>query len=290
MVFRIRIFSSFCSSENCKDVYERLCETAFLENYGKDKEIYFTNDNDFTHVIIMNTAMPNIPAHIPKNNVIGLAFEPFVYLGLTNNFVNYAKQYIGKYFIGDKKNLPDPFVEGISYMWHNTPLKQIPLKTKIMSIMVSDKKHLEGHKYRHELVKCILKTQLPIDIYGRGCKYYNFHHLHDSRLKGEFNELEPYIDYQYHICIENMQSNHYFSEKIMNPLLTNTVPVYHGCFNIDEYFPDMVIKLSGKVEQDIVLLQEIVEGKHKKTINVEKVKNTINLIKNIDTLFEPIHV
>jgi len=37
---KIKIFSSFCDSENCKNVYERLCETHLMPNYGKDNEIY----------------------------------------------------------------------------------------------------------------------------------------------------------------------------------------------------------------------------------------------------------
>jgi hypothetical protein len=33
----------------------------------------FTAADDYTHVIIQNTAMPSI-GHIPKENVLGLAF------------------------------------------------------------------------------------------------------------------------------------------------------------------------------------------------------------------------
>ena len=46
--------------------------------------------------------MPRIPAHIPKKNVIGLAYEPIFYLGLTEQFIEYAKANIGTYYIGDK--------------------------------------------------------------------------------------------------------------------------------------------------------------------------------------------
>jgi hypothetical protein len=45
---------------------------------------------------------------IPKKNVAGLAlaFEPFEYLTLTPEFIQYAQHYIGKYFIGGKRGLP----------------------------------------------------------------------------------------------------------------------------------------------------------------------------------------
>lgn len=283
-MYRIRIFSSFCPSENCKDVYERLCESKLLENYGPDKELYITNDNDFTHVIILNTAMPQI-GHIPKENVIGLAFEPIQFLGLTEQFVRYAEQYIGKYYIGDKYNLPSPFVEGFSYMWHNPPFTYIPEKSKRISMMVSEKNQQQGHKYRHDLINKILETDLPIDIYGRGCQYYQY--LNDDRIKGEFKELEPYENYEFHICIENIQTNHYFSEKIMNPLLAGTTPIYMGCRNIDSYFPDNIIGLTGNVHSDMELLKNIAvnPSKYKKNINMQIVKNKISLLKNTTTMF-----
>lgn len=285
-MYRIRIFSSFGNSDACKDIYERLCEAPSLSNYGIDKEIYITNDDDYTHVLILNTAMPDIK-HIPKQNVIGLAFEPFVYLGLTEEFVQYAIDNIGKYFIGDTNGLPEPFVEWFSYMWHNPPLKQLPVKTKMISMMVSEKASQEGHKYRHELLQKILTTNLPIDIYGRGCKYYK--HLNDPRIRGEFIEGEPYNDYQYHICIENCQTNHYFSEKIMNPLIVNTIPIYMGCRNIDTYFPNMVIKLSGNIDTDIKMLRQVlIDTKFENSnihIDIEKVKNTIYLLRNIHSIF-----
>jgi hypothetical protein len=284
IMYRIRIFSSFCPSENCKDVYERICESILIENYGSNKNIFITNDDNYTHVILLNTAMPDI-SHIPKKNVIGLAFEPIYFLGLTEEFVKYSQKYVGKYYIGDKKTLPDPFVEGFSYMWHNVPLKYSPKKINAISIMVSEKSKQPGHKYRHELISKILETDLPVDIYGRGCKYYEY--LNDRRVKGEFKELEPYENYEFHICIENFETNHYFSEKIMNALLCGTTPVYMGCININSYFPDNVIVLSGDLIKDIELLKNITinPDSYKKNIDVEKVKNRISLLKNIETLF-----
>jgi hypothetical protein len=284
--YKIRIFSNFCPSENCKDVYERLCEVSIMDNYGKDKKYFITNDDDYTHVIIFNTAMPKINENIPKENVIGFAFEPPQFLMLNQSFIEYAKQKIGKYYIGDNRNLGEPFIERYSHMWHNPPLKSIPIKNKIMSIMVSEKVKESGHLYRHLLINKILESNLPIDIYGRGCMYYNY--LKDQRVKGGFKELEPYENYHYHISIENCQLNEYFSEKIMNPLLCETTPIYLGCNNIDKHFPNMTILLSGNINEDMKLLNEICNNieKYKKKIDVEEIKNKIFLLRNIENLFE----
>jgi hypothetical protein len=281
---KIKIFSNFCDSQDCKSAFERSCQTHLLSHYGNDKIINITIDEDYTHAIILNTAMPKLKS-IPKKNVIGFACEPVPFLGLTHEFIEYAKQNIGKYFIGDLYNLPSPpFTERYAYLWHMTPLTYIPPKIKLMSIMISQKTLAPGHQYRHILVQNILKENLPIDIYGRGTKYYP----KDSRICGEFTETEPYEDYQFHLCIENFQTNHYFSEKISNTLLCGTTPVYLGCKHIDEYFTDYIIHLSGDPKQDIDLIKCIISSpdKYKKVIDIGKVKDKLNWIKNIETIFE----
>ena len=286
MEFRIRIFSNFCKSEHCKDIYERLCEAHLMENYGPNKEIYITNDDDYSHVIIMNTAMPQLKYNIPKENVVGMAFEPPKFLNLTQQFVEYARKNIGKYYIGDTTGLPEPFIERYSHMWYNPPLKTPPEKTKIMSIMVSEKMGEHGHLYRHDLVNKILETKLPVDIYGRGCKFYSF--LKDERVKGEFSEAEPYKDYMFHICIENIATPEYFSEKIMNPLLCGTTPIYLGCKNIGNYFPNNVFIMTGDTERDMRLLKKICADpeKYKKDVEIENVKNVIYLLRNIGSIYK----
>lgn len=288
MVYRIRVFSDFCGSTNCKEAMERISEVQNMMNYGIDNEIYITDQDDYTHVIIMNKAMPIIKPDIPKKNVIGLAFEPPVYLRMTAEFVEYAKKNISKYFIGDNNGLPEPFIEHYSYMWHITPLKHIPIKNKSMSIMISEKvgkNFLYGNNYRHTLVTEILKTNLPIDIYGRGCRYYN--DINDSRLKGDFEDLEPYENYDFHICIENCETNDYASEKLTNALLCSTTPVYLGCKNINRYFQDNTITLSGDLSRDLGLIWSILNntGLYKKTIDPETIKNTILILRNIEYVF-----
>lgn len=285
-MIKIRFFSSFCDTDNCISVYERICELKNDTLYNKN--YCFVNDDNYTHAIIINTAMPNLT--ISKENVVGIAFEPLQFLSITKNFIEYAKKHIGIYYIGENPNnvLPELFKEHFGYMWYITPLSKFNLfqmkKTRMMSIMVSNKVYASGHKYRHELCKKILESDLPIDIYGRGSKFYS--HLNDNRVKGTFNDKELYLDYSFHICIENYITPHYFSEKIINPLLCETTPIYLGCKNIDSYFPDNVIHLTGNVENDFKLLKHICEEpqKYKKNIDIEQIKKTVSITQLIKKL------
>jgi len=278
-MYKIKIFCPFAASNKCKEIYERINYTNEIDFYGENKKIFITDNDDYTHAIIINTIMPELK--IPKENVIGLAFEPIPFLGLNSKFIDYAKKYIGKYFIGDKLNLPEPFVEHFGYMWHSRPPKEITDKTKLMSIIVSEKLFAPGHLYRHNLVEAIIKFRLPIDIYGRGSSKYKF-----NRIMGQFNDDEPYENYLFSICIENYQCNHYFSEKIITPILYNCTPIYLGCKNIDNYL-DNVIKLSGNIVNDILLIKNIIINPHKyykKTYNEKNIK-AVNLIENIEKLY-----
>ena len=179
---------------------------------------------------------------IPKENVIGLAQEPIPFLSLNDEFIKYAQKHIGKYYVSDKCNLPEPFIEGNSFLCYARPILDT-YKPKLMSIMVSQKMYAPGHIYRHELVKKILQTNLPIDIWGRGCYHYK-----DSRIKGTF-------------------------------------PIYLGCNN--NPFSDQTIHLTGDIEKDIHLLVMICQNPnhYRRTININKVEDHVNIMKNMKTLF-----
>jgi len=263
-------------------VYERLCEVDNMEDYGPNKTIYIVSEGEpFTHAIIMNTAMPYL--NLPKQNVVGLACEPPLFLFNSNNkqFIDYVNKNVNKYFIGSNNGLPPSFIQSYAYMWHITPPKTIPNKTKILSIMISNKLHAPGHKYRHSLVKHILQTNYPIDIYGRGCRFYN----NDERIKGEFTDNEPYENYQFHICIENFQTNSYTSEKYTNAVLWGTTPVYWGATN--PLFPELTIALSGTISHDMEIITNIVNNpmKYKKHFSQEEIRNKMNILKHLDTIF-----
>lgn len=274
-MIKIKCFSSFCSSDKCKDVYECICHAYLYDYYNKD--YIFTTNDDYTHAIIINVVMPELS--IPKENVLGLAFEPYPFLIITDEFIEYAKKNIGRYFIGDCNDLPSPFIEHFGYMWYSSNQKNITFKPNLMSIVLSDKKFAPGHIYRHKIVKYIIDYKLPIDIYGYGSNMYQY-----NRVKGSFERSEPYESYMFSICIENFQSNHYFSEKIIDPILLNCNPIYLGCKNIDSYLEN-VIQLTNDFEKDMEFIIKILKNPNFYYRKTYTNKNNINLIHQLPNLF-----
>jgi hypothetical protein len=280
----IKIFSNYTNS------YEMIGNYFSMDSLFLDKDYNityrFTIDDDYTHAIIINTVMPELK--IPKENVIGIAHEPPEFLKLTEKdknqeFINYVSRHVSKYYIGEKYDLPEEFIEGDGYVCHCSLPKTIVNKNKMMSIMISEKLWTNQHIYRHQLASVIMQNNLPIDIYGNGCKLHETHEL----LKGEFKEDDHIKNYLFHIAIENTQHPHYFTEKIKNPLLNGTNVLYLGCTNIFNYFSnDGIYLLTGNIQTDMNLIVNILNDwqNYYKLIDVKRVANTLSVKNLIDKI------
>jgi hypothetical protein len=73
--------------------------------------------------------------------------------------------------------------------------------------------------------------------------------------------------------------------------LTDTTPIYLGCKNIDIYFPNNVIKLTGKIEHDMNMIRDICinPNKYKKQINIVEIERKVSLLHNIEYLYNNAH-
>jgi len=244
----------FCDWEDDKSIYNRI-NNLYFKHYNSDKlQIVF--DNSYTHAIIFNKVMPIL--NIPKENVIGFAQEPLKYLKLTDSFIKYAKNNISEYYLGNDISIT-PFISGYSFLFHN-PREELNEKKGKIAIWCSHKKDAPGHIYRHTLVQKILEKKLDVDIWGNGCHFYS-----GKNVKGKFDK-EPYKDYEYCISIENFVTDDYISEKILNCFIYNTIPVYLGAKNIDKYFGDCCIKLTGNVDSDIEIIIDILNNSPTKNL------------------------
>ena len=293
---RVKFFSDYCVSGHCKQEYERACAIQNIEYYGKTKKIYFTVTETYTHAILLNCPTPpNL--QVPPTNVVGFAQEPHdtPFLKIhQNNFIEYALKHIGKYFIGSVHTFPTPtFVGHHGFLFHEIP-KHIPFtpqKRKLMSIMVSRKTYTPGHQYRHIIASHILKNNLPIDIWGNGVENYKQKFPNNKNIMGGFKSMEEMCrDYLFTIAIENTSHDHYFTEKIINPLINNTIPLYWGCKKVEEYFPKQAIRLTGNIGKDMNIIHTVLKNPNKYIseykIDQEMVLNKVNLVKNIERIFE----
>lgn len=100
-----------------------------------------------------------------------------------------------------------------------------PEKTKLISVITSNKVTSQGHIDRIRFVKRLKEHYGDkLDVFGRGIKSFD-------------DKWEVLAPYKYHIAIENSSTNYYWTEKLADCYLAECFPIYYGCTNIEDYFP-----------------------------------------------------
>lgn len=127
-------------------------------------------------------------------------------------------------------------------------------KKKLISIIQTKKSYCKEHEIRNEIINNIKKEfGKYIDVYGRDYRYVP-------------DKLSALRSYSYHISIENYFGKNFWTEKLADPLITRTNPIYLGCTNIDDYFPKNNFFYLNKIdnEKNFLLIESILKKKEHK--------------------------
>lgn len=129
------------------------------------------------------------------------------------------------------------------------PDAAVPKKRPGVSLIVGRKHRTVGHRLRHTMWRRQDEIRIP--------KHFFVSDVGKPRrltwLRGMLGRLDPLaanpwgwpvlggsklplFESHYHLAIENCESRFYFSEKLLDCFLTDTIPIYWGCRNIGEYF------------------------------------------------------
>jgi hypothetical protein len=124
-------------------------------------------------------------------------------------------------------------------------------KSKVASVICSEKTIQKGHKKRLEFVRKLKEVfGEKIDFFG---KPFN-------PIEDKWNAI---AHYKYHIAIENTYQKHYWTEKISDAFLAHTHPIYYGCPNIEDYFPsDSMTKIDiNNYEKAFETIEKTIDSK-----------------------------
>ena len=106
-----------------------------------------------------------------------------------------------------------------------------------ISCLTGSKEFTPAHTYRKFLYANQLNIPLPIKWFRSSFGNLLPAYQHNPILTGDIDsKVDLFMDFQFSLVIENCRQTHYFSEKLMDCLLTKTIPIYYGCPNISEYF------------------------------------------------------
>ena len=112
-----------------------------------------------------------------------------------------------------------PWIEGSKPMESDISRKRFKV-----SFITSSKVHTPGHIIRQEIYNKLPDkiNELPI-----------FKHRSPPYLPNKKNLLD---DYQFHITPQNASHDNWFDDKIVDALISETIPLYWGCPNLKEFF------------------------------------------------------
>lgn len=117
------------------------------------------------------------------------------------------------------------------------------LKEFGISHLCSGKCQLSGHSLRHKVFNII--NNIP---------YKKINIRTPPRI--ESKEI-LFNGYQYSVIIENISKNNWFTEKLIDCLVTKTIPIYHGCPNINKFFDDSYFLKFNTIEEFQNIIQNI---------------------------------
>lgn len=223
--------------------------------YAERGIFFFENSEDkrlWDYVIIHDDLDEAMEVDVRPGGLVLLAGEPEI------------TRYYGKHFIRQfdwaitthkyLKKCPNHIFRNIALNWHFgfkhsdkscIPFNKLcemqpPVKTKNISVITSSLNLTPGHVKRLKVLNDLkLRYPTEIDFFGKGINFID-------------DKADALLPYRFHICIENSISPHYWSEKLADPLLGFSVPIYYGDPLAEEYFSrDSLIRIDLNNKEDL---------------------------------------
>lgn len=131
-----------------------------------------------------------------------------------------------------------------------------------ITCVTTDLYNLQGHKLRMNFLRyldILPQSNIQPQIYGR-IKTGVYNQLKLKNYLGDIEKRETALwDYQYHFMAENSQEVNYFTEKILDPILTETLCFYWGCPNIKNYLHEKSF-ISIDINRPKIALKTIIDA------------------------------
>lgn len=248
---KAKIVCWWTSSESITKRVVDQFDYGFLNNSGID----FVYDDSYDWLIVFGK-LPSESFEVKnKDRTMFFVMEPSWSPNTDKNATEYSKYIFthNKEIFGDAKQ--DNIIHvGPNYMlyggrgddgWTFANIDHEYIKNKNMSMVVTKRGNLyaENNLYdsRVFLAEYIHNNIDEVDMFG------TFWEKNNKNCFGEaWNKFLALTDYRFSIGIENTRENNYISEKFYDCLLTDTIPIYYGCNNIDTFFdPGGVIHIDN---------------------------------------------
>ena len=192
----------------------------------------FWDENSDVYAITDDFVMRNEYKSVPRDKKVALLIEPRAIVPEAYEYVEKHYDEFKYVFTGDDELLKLPNAKPIIWgsVWYRC---ENPQKTKLISMVCSDKEMCDLHKERKRIAR---KYKDKIDVYG-------------TIDGGEYVDDNIHKDYMYEVVIENDIQDIWFTEKICNCLANKTIPIYYGARDIYKFFDTKTIIRCESIEE-----------------------------------------
>lgn len=247
-------------------------------NKWGDIEFVFNPVDECDYLVVLNKPEIDISVKCRKGGKWLIIQEPPIE---SNN--HYTKYF--KYFDKIYSQFPNKYLNIISSQtclpWHidksyDELVKSTPQqlnKSKDISWITSNKLIHSGHAKRMAFLDKLQSVKMDFDLFGRGFS--------------EISDKSVGLDkYKYTLAIENYITQDYWTEKIADSFLSYCMPIYSGCTNISEYFPEesMILINIDNIEESLEIINKSISD-NLWVKNIDSIKHSRELILNKYQLF-----
>lgn len=227
------------------------------------------------YLVILDHPKRDFSIRVNPNNILHLCLEPPNEISKYRQYANKNVRWIFNQLDIKKNNI----LSHGALPWHINQDFDFLNKLKPESLqkennivwITSNQRSSAGHQKRMFFLDHI--ENLPfVNLYGRGINPIN-------------DKWDVLSKSKYAIAYENFQSDHYWTEKIIDCYLSYSMPLYFGCNKIDDFFPrDSFIQIDPNDKHIDLFLSEIVKS-NKWEENLEAIGKARELILNEYQLF-----
>lgn len=258
-------------------------------NLNGEYDNILTYGGDYDYLVIMNKVDYQLYKPV-KDKTYGMCGEPYWSSSFDKNLLQKCRKLITyqpeKYnfertihvpYIGQHRLFDTPYY-GEPIIINGTTKKLLKSefhKDKKLSIIINYHSDAYNHNsdealynMRDILVRKLFDSDIDFDMYG---KEWN---IHDSRYKGYIsNKIDGLKNYEYSICLENSGVSGEITEKFMDAVLCNTIPIYNGNRDVENFYPNSCEYLDYDGNEISRIKSIINSGKTFKDYDFENTKN-----------------
>jgi hypothetical protein len=261
----------------------RILMNMFNCSTGWNKIQFILDDNEADFIFIINAIRPNLKIDysktifiqtIPNLNILPESLRQFDFSKFLKVMTYQEMNDLGNGFIS----------------FYNLKLLSHPPKEKDLSCIISKNYIQRGDTEKIDFITYLEQKGLDFDIFGESL--FPLQNLKENI--DNFNQEKGLYKYKYSIITENNFHPNFYSEKILDSILSETVAFYYGCPNLERWIDEKCfirLELSDYSKDMKKIKESITNNEWEKRIEFirkekERIITSFNLLASIENIIK----